>query len=84
MIMKQRHVVMQLLTGVLLSVAILTVSIQARSDTLSYSDQRIYIHYVSTLDNSVRQQITMWLKRVADALLTVYGELPKDKFNITI
>lgn len=82
--MKQRHVVMQLFTIVMPLVAILTASTPAHSDTLSYSDQRVYIQYASTLDKSERQQIYMWLKQIADALLTVYGEWPKDKFNITI
>ena len=82
--MKHRHVVMQLFKSIMLLVTLLTASTQAHSDTLSYSDQRIYIQYASTLDEIERQEIYTWLKQVTDALLTVYGEWPKDEFNITI
>lgn len=82
--MKHYQVVMQLLTSVMLLIVILTTSTPAHPDSLSHLEQRIYIQYASTLDKSEQQQIHLWLKQVSDALLTVYGEWPNDKFNITI
>ena len=65
-------------------IIIFTASTQARADLIKHSDQRIHIQYASSLETAQRQQTYVWLQRVADALRTVYGEWPKDKFNITI
>lgn len=56
----------------------------ARADYITHSDQRIYIQYLSPLEETKRQLTYVWLQRVTDALLTVYGEWPKDKFDISI
>jgi len=69
---------------VFLVVALFFFSTQTHSDSLIYSDQRIHILYASTFNKVEQQQTYRWLKQVAEALRTVYGEWPKDKFNITI
>lgn len=56
----------------------------ARADYITHSDQRIHIQYPSSLKKTERQRTYSWLQRVADALLTVYGEWPKDKLDISI
>jgi len=82
--MKHHSVVLPSFTNVLLFVAILSVSTQTHADSLLNANQRIYIQYAPTLNKTERQQAYQWLKQVADALRTVYGEWPKDKFNITV
>lgn len=82
--MSQRCHARQLLTSIALLVTLLTASTQAHSDSLSNANQRIAIAYPSPLDSTKQQQLYGWLKHVADALLTVYGAWPKDRFDITI
>jgi len=57
---------------------------QARADLIKYSDQTISVKYTPSLNKAQRHQTYEWLKLVTDALRTVYGKWPKDKFNIHI
>ena len=75
---------MQYFTGFTLLVILLTSSAQANSNSLYRADQRIDIEYLSPLDSTKRKQLQLWLKHVSDALLTVYGAWPKDRFDITV
>ncbi len=49
-----------------------------------HEDQVISIHYHSSFTTVERKMTQQWLKQVTDALLTVYGELPKDDYRISI
>jgi hypothetical protein len=82
--MKYRYDVMQHFTSFTLLLILLTASTQANSDSLFNADQRIDIEYISPLDSTKRKQLQLWLQDVSDALLTVYGAWPKDRFNITV
>lgn len=82
--MKHRCKLIQLLTSITLLGTVLIASTEAHSDSLSNANQRIDIEYTSPLDSNKRQQLKLWLKHVSDALLTVYGAWPKDRFDITI
>lgn len=64
--------------------ALFLASAQAIAESITHADQRINIVYAASLDTSEREQTVAWLQRVTDALLTVYGEWPKDTFNISI
>ncbi|MDT8388074.1 MAG: hypothetical protein RQ736_11195 [Thiogranum sp.] len=75
---------LQRLRYVLPLVPLLSVSAPAGADTIAHQYQRIYIDYASTMSKKERQLAYVWLQMVSDALLTVYGEWPDDKFNITI
>lgn len=65
-------------------VVMLFASTLARADLIEYADQTIHIQYAPSLSNVQRKQTYVWLQRVADALLTVYGKWPKDRFNIAV
>ena len=80
----KRYLVVRILIRVIPLTAIFIVSTQARSDSIMHSDQLIHIQYAATLEKAKHQQTYVWLQQVAEALLTVYGEWPKDKFNITV
>lgn len=82
--MKYRHDVMQHFTSFTLLLILLTASTQANSASLFNADQRIDIEYISPVDSTKRKQLQLWLKHVSDALLTVYGAWPKNRFNITV
>jgi len=82
--MKSCRIVMRILIRIIPLLVIFSSSTQARSDSIVHLDQRIQIQYASTLEKAKHQQTYSWLQLVADALLTVYGEWPKDNFNITI
>lgn len=56
----------------------------AQLDHIVYGDQRISISYQATLSQQERKTTYQWLSKVTDALRTVYGELPKDNYSITI
>ena len=75
---------MRILIRIISLLLLSSASTQVHSDLIKHSDQRIHIQYASTLKKAERQQTYVWLQRVTEALLTVYGEWPKDKFNITI
>ncbi len=49
-----------------------------------HEDQVISIHYHASFTEAERKMAQQWLKQVTDALLTVYGELPKDDYRISI
>ena len=51
---------------------------------ITRDQQRIAIHYQASLQQAERSMIHRWLNQVTDALMTVYGELPRDDFRITI
>lgn len=70
--------------GIVVLVVLFVVSAPVRADSITRPGQRIDIEYASTLGKAKRQQSYRWLQQVADALLTVYGEWPKDNFTITI
>jgi hypothetical protein len=53
-------------------------------EQITHKDQRILISYQTSLNEAERAVTHLWLQKVAGALLTVYGELPKDYFRITI
>jgi hypothetical protein len=74
----------QFLIRIISLLLLFSASTQVHSDLIKHSDQRIHIQYASTLKKAERQQTYVWLQRVTEALLTVYGEWPKDQFNITI
>jgi hypothetical protein len=80
----KRYLVVRILIRVIPLAALFVVSAQARSDSIMHSDQLIHIQYAATLEKAKHQQTYLWLQQVAEALLTVYGEWPKDKFNITV
>ena len=82
--MKRRRIVIQILIRILPLLAIFAASTPARSDSIIHSDQRIHIQYAPTVEKAKHPQTYAWLRQVASALLTVYGEWPKDKFDIDI
>lgn len=49
-----------------------------------HGDQRITVHYPASLNEAERKMTFQWLQKVASALLTVYGELPRKHFRITL
>ncbi len=55
-----------------------------QTDYITHEDQTITIYYQTPMIKSEHEITYRWLSRVSSALLTVYGELPKDRFNITI
>lgn len=61
-------------------------SIHATSqyEQITHAEQNISIHYNATLNENERKLTHRWLQQVASALLTIYGELPKNNFQITI
>lgn len=63
---------------------LLSLSTLARAELIQYSDQTIHIQYASSLNKTQRQQTYVWLQQVADALRTVYGKWPKNRFNISV
>lgn len=65
-------------------ISLLAASTPTRADTITHKYQRINVDYASSLGRPERQQLYVWLQAVADALLTVYGEWPKDRFSISI
>lgn len=56
----------------------------AKSKVIRYENQQIELVYDGALDLVERQNSHSWLQRVADALMTVYGELPQDRFTINL
>jgi len=61
-----------------------SLSASSQYDHIANRDQLVSIHYQASLSNAERRMVHQWLKEVTRALLTVYGELPKDNFHITI
>jgi hypothetical protein len=53
-------------------------------EQIAHRDQHISVSYHTSLNIAERKTTHLWLQKVAAALLTVYGELPKDNFQITI
>jgi len=53
-------------------------------ERITKQHQVISINYHTSLDTAERKLTHQWLTQVTGALLTVYGELPRDNFNITI
>ena len=53
-------------------------------DEIVHEDQVISIRYHASFTEAERKMTQQWLKQVTDALLTVYGELPKDDYRISI
>ena len=82
--MMRYRIVMRTLTRLMSLLVLFVTCTSSHADSIVHLDQRINIQYAPTLENAKRQQTTIWLRRVADALLTVYGEWPLDKFNIDI
>lgn len=75
---------MRTLIHILPLVILFSVNPVTHADVLTHAQQRIQIQYKSPLANDQRALMIAWLQRVSDALLTVYGEWPKDSFDITI
>ena len=76
--------VMRILIHVISLLVVFSVSAMVHADVIARADQRIHIEYASSLDKTKREQTYAWLQRVADVLLSVYGEWPKDNFIINI
>lgn len=55
-----------------------------QDSSITIGKQKISISYPETFSPPERQLTHRWIQTVTEALLTVYGELPKDSFNITI
>jgi hypothetical protein len=53
-------------------------------DQIAHGDQRISVFYHASLNETEKKITLQWLQKVAGALLTVYDELPKDSFHITV
>lgn len=72
-----------LILGMLL---LLPISLAASTQygQIVHDDQRISVYYHASLKETEREMTRQWLQKVTRALLTVYGELPKDRFNIRI
>lgn len=51
---------------------------------ISHEDQSISIQYDRSLTEDERRMTHQWLQQVTEAILSVYGDLPKDHFMITI
>lgn len=49
-----------------------------------FHEQRIAIEYHESLNAAERKMTHQWLQEVAAALLTVYGELPEDYYQVSI
>ena len=74
--------VLFLFTTILLLSGLLPV--HAKSKVIRYGNQQIDLVYDWKLNTAERENSHSWLRRVADALITVYGELPQDKFTINL
>ena len=76
-----------LLYGLILSVLTpmpFSSSAATQYDQITYDNQRVFVFYHASL-NETEQKITLrWLQQVTSALLSVYDELPKNNFRITI
>lgn len=53
-------------------------------EQIRYGDQRVFIEYPVALSEAERQTIHRWLQAVTRALRGVHGELPMDRFRVTI
>jgi hypothetical protein len=81
------HIQTSAYLSALLAVLLLLVyhpSGHAKSDTIRYENQQIDLVYDRSLDQTERQNSYNWLQRVANALMTVYGQLPQDRFTINL
>ncbi len=67
-----------------IQMVIFQATLQAKTLTLKNNNQSIQIQYTHKLNDAELQQTQRWLKTVTDALLTVYGEWPKNTFEIDI
>jgi hypothetical protein len=56
----------------------------SQDDRIEHQNHHISIYYPASLNEAERDITHHWLQRVTEALLTVYNELPKDSFRITI
>lgn len=70
-----------LIVLVLLPFSLLALS---QDGEIVYGDQQISVNYHTSLNASERRMTRQWLQQVVNALLTVYGELPRNHFRITI
>ena len=59
-------------------------SSNATTDTITNGKQKIKVDYSYKFNRSELQQTEHWLKNVTDSLLMVYGEWPKDEFEIIV
>ena len=59
-------------------------SLIAKTDTITNGKQVIKVDYSYKFNRSELQQTEQWLKDVTDSLLMVYGEWPKDEFEIIV
>ncbi len=71
---------------VLIGIKTLFVSQQllAQEETISHGKQNIVVIYSSGFNTFEKQQTGNWLKKVTNSLLMIYGEWPKDKFEINV
>jgi hypothetical protein len=53
-------------------------------EQIKHDDQDISIQYQTGINDNEQKIIHLWLQQIVDALLTVYGELPKNHFQINI
>jgi len=61
-----------------------SLSASSQYDQVAHGDQRIFVFYHASLNATERHMTHQWLQKVTSSLMTVYGELPKDSFHITI
>ncbi len=68
----------------LIIVFLVTDNVAAKTKTLTNGKQSITIDYSHKLNYSEQLQTHYWLQDVTDSLLMVYGEWPKDEFEIKV
>ena len=61
-----------------------SVPASSQYEQITHGDQRIAVSYPASLNEAERKITHLWLQKVAGALMTVYGELPRDSFRISI
>ncbi len=83
MIQKQTQIAFGIIISLLLSTT-LSDAAPNRTDQITHGAQKITINYQASLTQNEREITYKWLNKVTSALRTVYGEFPKDYFQLTI